>query len=282
MTLSEAINKMIQTAFEGAEITSANPTHINRLIQLNQLDNPDLEDEIKDAVGESPPQEKKEIKKTVKTVKNFDAGNVGEVARMSTEQFGNIRQMALNPFAFVMGAIAKKVPKVAKGGVAGPAGIIAALAFLIAEEVTKIIIRELQAPGRPFDVRIKRKIQDEILIFRRREEKAKLLRGFSRIIVTSQPRLRGGQFQTSDTFRMLGGGGSITGGQSGIGAPGASSGFIPPIESSQDDKWQTRMLPYGRYKAGLLTVRRQQLPVHTRNFSIQTQIKLRMGHTLMV
>lgn len=233
MTLAESINKMIQTAFEGAEITSANPTHINHLIQLNQVDTPDLEDELKSSISDTTIQENKPVQDSIKKVKMFEAGNVGDISRMSTAQYGNIKQMAVNPFGFVMGAIANKVPKVAKGGIGGPAGIIAALAFLVAEEVTKIIIRELQAPGRPFDVRLKRKIQDEILIFRRREEKAKLLRGFSRIIVTSMPRLRGGQHQSSDTYRMLGGGGSIPGGQSGIGGPSAApsgGSFLPSIE----------------------------------------------------
>ena len=49
MTLSEQINRMIQTALESADFTSANPTHINHLIQINAIDNPDLEDELKDA-----------------------------------------------------------------------------------------------------------------------------------------------------------------------------------------------------------------------------------------
>ncbi len=228
MTLSEQINRMIQTVLESADFTSANPTHINHLIQINAIDNPDLEDELKDIIDDTSIKGNKEVKDNIKKVKKFDAGNVGEIQRMTTEQFSNIKTLVNDPVQLVFGALAKKIPKVVKGGV------IAGIIFVVAEEVTKLIIEELQKPGRPFDIRLKRKIEDEIIIFRRREEKAKLLRGFSRMIITTMPGLRGGQHQASDTYRMLGGGGFIPGGESGIGAPQAplpGGSILPPIET---------------------------------------------------
>ncbi len=45
MTLADEINRMIATQIESLEITSANPTHINHVIQVNQLISPDLESE---------------------------------------------------------------------------------------------------------------------------------------------------------------------------------------------------------------------------------------------
>jgi len=224
MTITETINRMIRVAIEGTEITSANPTHINTVIQLNTVETPDLEDEIVEAIEEGTIKGNKELNDTKKKVKSLDAGQVGEIQRMTTEQFGNIKQMASDPVQFVFGAMAKKIPKIAKGG------FVAGFAILVGQEVLKFIVQELQKPGRPFDIRLKRKIQDEIMIFRRREEKAKLLRGFSRIIVTTMPRLRGGQFQTSDTFRMIAGPG-IEGAPSGIGSPGISNQFLPSIEA---------------------------------------------------
>ncbi len=46
MTLSDEINRMIATQIDSLEITSANPTHINHVIQVNQLISPDLESEM--------------------------------------------------------------------------------------------------------------------------------------------------------------------------------------------------------------------------------------------
>jgi len=58
MTLSETINRMMETILESAEFTSANPTHINRLIQINTLENPDLEKEIEEKVKEITPADR--------------------------------------------------------------------------------------------------------------------------------------------------------------------------------------------------------------------------------
>ena len=49
---------MIQRILESAEFTSANPTHVNTLIQVNAVDNPDFETQIKKLVE----QETKNLK----------------------------------------------------------------------------------------------------------------------------------------------------------------------------------------------------------------------------
>jgi len=59
--ISELINGMIQKILESAEWTSANPTHINTLIQVNAVENPDFEDEIKKILTE--PDQTDKIKK---------------------------------------------------------------------------------------------------------------------------------------------------------------------------------------------------------------------------
>ena len=43
---------MIGRSLESAEFTSANPTHINTLIQINEIDNPDIESEVRKIVRE--------------------------------------------------------------------------------------------------------------------------------------------------------------------------------------------------------------------------------------
>ncbi len=153
MTITETINRMIRTALEGVEITSANPTHINTVIQLNQVETPDLEDEIKEAIEEGTIKGNKDFNDTKKKVKQFDMGNAGDIQRMTTEQYGNVKSMARDPVQFVFGALAKKIPKIAKGG------FIAGIIILVAEEVTKFIVSDLQKPGRQLYIILKRKTQ---------------------------------------------------------------------------------------------------------------------------
>ena len=126
---------MIQTVLESAEWTSANPTHINTLIQINAIDNPDFEEEFKETINESDTGEK---------VKALDKGNLGDIKSMSSEQFGNIRSLASNPFSFLTRVLLKKL----RTG----AGILFIVA--IATEVAKFLILEMFKPGRAFDMRL--------------------------------------------------------------------------------------------------------------------------------
>ncbi len=162
---------MINRILESAEWTSANPTHINTLIQVNAIENPDFESDIKSLVKDSP--QGKEFTKMKK-------GHVGELNRMTSAQFGNIRELATNPAGFIIGTFIRKFAK----GV----GIVA-FALIIFESV-KWVISELLKPGRFLDLRFKRDINKEIIAFRKREDQQKIKQGFSNIIITSMPRLR--------------------------------------------------------------------------------------------
>lgn len=178
--LTEAVNRLISSL----QITSASPGHINEVLQSD----PSIDlDEI---FGEIKTKETEANKKTKKTVEGWDKGQVGEIQRFSSNQFGNIREFARNPFTFILKNV---FGKVAKG-----AGVIA-LAVIIFEAV-KFIISELLKPGRFLDRRFKRDIDNELLQFKRREDQQKLKQGFSQIIITSMPGLRGGQGQTYNTF----------------------------------------------------------------------------------
>lgn len=197
---------MIQKILESAEWTSANPTHINTLIQVNAVDNPDLEADVKALIEEGgdkkssfkAPDEDvikkdKQIKSVSDKIKVFDKGNVGEINRFTSEQFGNVRSLASNPSAFIFTTFLRKF---AKG-----AGVVA-LALLIFEAV-KFVINELMKPGRFLDRRFRRNIENEILAFRSREEKQKLNQGLSSVIVTTIGGLRGGQGQTFYTLATV-------------------------------------------------------------------------------
>ncbi len=197
MTLAEEINRMIERVIESLEITSANPTHINHVIQINQKESPDLEKLIREAQTTDPDSIKRQvdITDTIKSQKQMISGNVGDIQRMTENQFGNIKALANNPVGFFMSSIMRKF---AKG-----AGIAAFALFFF--EIVKYIISELLKPGRFLDRRFRRDITKEILAFRSREEKQKLRQGYSSIIVTTMGGLRGGQGQRSGNLRVLAG-----------------------------------------------------------------------------
>lgn len=193
MTLADEINKMILKIVESLEITSANPTHTNVVRQANEMDKPDLEAFIKEERTDDSIKESRKIDTTIKKVEQFDNGKVGEIQRLSSQHFSNLKEFVSNPTGFIFQTFMKKFAK----GV----GIIA-LALLIFEAV-KWIFNELFKPGRLWDLRFKRNIRDEIMFFRRREDQQKLKVGFSSIIVTSMPRLRASPNQAAQTVNTL-------------------------------------------------------------------------------
>ncbi len=201
MTLAEEVNRMIETVLRNATFTSASDnkagTITNELIEIGQVDAPDLEAQIEDIIKDKDsPDEKKtgEVIKESKTkIKTFEDGQVGEIQRMLPAQFGNVKAFAANPSSFLFTAFFKKF---AKG-----AGVL--LLVTVIFEAVKLIIEELLKPGRLLDIRFKREIGKEIIAFRQREEKQRLRQGFSRVIVTSSPTIRGGQGVVFDSFREL-------------------------------------------------------------------------------
>lgn len=207
---SDKINGMIQRVLESAEFTSASPGFINTLIQINAIENPDFEQDIKDLIKEESKQviekpndeavkQKKQVTNLKEKVDVWDKGNIGDIHNFTSEQFGNVKQLATNPSAFIFQTFMRKF---ARG-----AGVIA-LALIIYEAV-QWIISELMKPGRWLDRRFRRAVEQEILAFRSREEKQKLNQGFSQIITTSMPRIRGGAGQTFNSLRTVATGQSL-------------------------------------------------------------------------
>jgi len=195
--LADAINKMIETVLMSSTWTSAGgkaPIE-NFLKEFRGIESPDLLDLIEDEKDSTPKfaKEKVKTKETEKRVEGWNKGNVGQLATLPTNQFGNVMQFAKNPFTFITGAFFKKF---AKG-----AGVIALAAIIFA--AVKVVIGELLAPGRLLDRRFKREIKNELIAFRRREDQQKLKQGFSNIIITTSPRLRGGQNQITNTLDLV-------------------------------------------------------------------------------
>ncbi len=194
MTLADEINRMILKIVESLEITSANPTHTNTVIQANEMEKPDLEALISKG-GDNATKEKKKFVTLEKKVTRWDKGNIGDVNRFTSQQMGNLRDFVSNPFGFMIKSVFRKFAK----------GLGVVTFALIIFEAVKWIISELLKPGRLLDIRFKRDIRTEIISFRRREEQQKLKQGFSNIIITTSPRLRGGQGQVVNTLNMSSG-----------------------------------------------------------------------------
>ena len=182
--LTEAVNRLLSSV----QTSSASPGHINEFLQSDP--SIDLDEALTDALQDTDVKGQKEVSESVKKVKSFEKGNVGEINRMVSSEFGNIREMARNPFTFIFKTFFRKFAK----GV----GVIALV--VIISEAVKFIISELLKPGRFLDRRFKRDIDNELLQFKKREDQQKLKQGFSRVIITSMVGLRGGQGQTYNTF----------------------------------------------------------------------------------
>lgn len=205
---SDLINNMIATALKSSYIVSPrfDDYHIDDVTITESYDfEKDIRDLIKEAsgtksggFGDADDQVKKD-KQAFKDVKDkvtiFDKGNVGEINQFTSAQMGNVRQLATDPTGFIMQTFMKRFAK----GV----GVIA-LALIIMEAV-KWIISELLKPGRMLDIRFKRDISKEIIAFRQREDQQRIKQGFSNLIITSSPRLRGGQGQVLNTLDMASG-----------------------------------------------------------------------------
>ena len=206
MAVSEEIQKMILTALESMEVTSANPTHINKLIQVNNMDvaNLDaiLEEEIKRVTTTQKDNKAQKISgranteefdisthpefiKTNKKIKSIDSGNIKEIQEMTSKQFGNIKSLSTNPASFVIRALGTKIGKA--GAKAGLVGFVA----LIAAEVANFVIDELYKPGRLKDPRFREAIDQQILKFMERREQQQLKQGFKQVITTTLGGLRG-------------------------------------------------------------------------------------------
>tara|TARA_R110000787_G_scaffold87394_1_gene186208 strand:- start:3705 stop:4403 length:699 start_codon:yes stop_codon:yes gene_type:complete len=196
---------MIEGVLEGSQWTSAggDSPKINTLANgVEGKTDPDFEIEIQKLIRETGQgkfvggdqdqvkKDKQSLKDVTSKVKSFEKGNMADINAFTSNQMGNVRQIATDPGGFMFRTFMKKFTK--------GLGVIA-LAMIILEAV-KWIISELLKPGRMLDIRFKRDISKEIIAFRRREDQQKLKQGFSNLIITSSPRLRGGFGQVVNTF----------------------------------------------------------------------------------
>ena len=140
-------------------------------------------DEDKDQEPKEAKKEK-EIKDTKDSVERFESGNVGDIQKFTSQEFGNVKQMATNPVQFIFGTVVKKLGKFARFG---------AFAFfaVLIDQAIKFTLNELMQPGRILDRRFKLLADKQILLFTDRKEQQELRQGFKSLIVSTIPGLRG-------------------------------------------------------------------------------------------
>ena len=95
-----ALTDAVRRLLDSLQISSASPGHINVVLQTDP--GIDLDTALEEAQKDTTIKTQKDTQETVKQVKQFKAGNVGEINRMTSQQFGNVRELARNPFTFVL------------------------------------------------------------------------------------------------------------------------------------------------------------------------------------
>ncbi len=205
MAISDVINRMIEIALTGAKITSASPGHVNTVFLLEEMDHPELEDEIRSIIEEEinfaeveavkapdsltdndvSPQLKKEVDSLTDNLKNLKESPFGSLASLTRSQTTVLQSFSKNPFQFMFTVFFKRFSK-------GVGVLLLATAIFTA---VQFIIAELMKPGRFLDRRFKRLARDEILLFNSREDQAELRQGFRTITVTTMPFLKGAELR---------------------------------------------------------------------------------------
>jgi len=205
MALSDTINRIIEVALKSVKISSASPEHTNTVTAISEIENPDLETEIRTIVDEEIDLKKTELKtsdilskdknitpevdrkvtKLTETLDNLKKSPFGTMESLTRTQVSNLQTFSKDPFKFLFSTFFKKF---AKG-----AGIVALATVIFA--AVQFIISELLKPGRLLDRRFKRIAKDEILLFNSREEQAELRQGFRTVVITTIPFLRGSELR---------------------------------------------------------------------------------------
>jgi hypothetical protein len=151
MTLSDEINRMIQTAIESLEITSANPTHINTVIQVNQLENPDLEAIIEGSI-KAQTATTGGSKQMLSSLSKEDAQSILGKAGIDPKNIPNLLKMTTSGAGLQgagIGALSSFFPP--------------AMVALLVANMIPMIIKELARPGGLMDKRVRIDATKEVL-----------------------------------------------------------------------------------------------------------------------
>jgi hypothetical protein len=149
MTLADEINRMIETAINSLEITSASPGHINNVIQILQRENPDLEGMIESEIKTESSSSGTGGKPMdfLSSLSKEDAQSILGKAGINPKNIPNMLKMTTSG-AGIAGA---------GMGLFGAVGAILppAMITLLVLQMLPVLIKELQRPGGLFDKRVK-------------------------------------------------------------------------------------------------------------------------------
>ena len=195
MGIADTLKSILERAIYTQRITSANPRHTNETFAGSAEINPDqfegqITEEIRNAVGGLEGPGSQGLKESQEKLQGLLEGNVGKFNKFTSKQFGNIKQMSLNPVGFMATMFSRQIAKVAT---------IIGLAVLI-KEIVHFVIDEAMKPGRALDRRFKRLASEEVMLFMTHQEQEKLRRGFRDVRVTTHAGLRGGMGMVNGNF----------------------------------------------------------------------------------
>jgi hypothetical protein len=146
-----------------------------------------INDAVKESGGDSG------IGEITTKLDKFEKSPLGEISQMSSAQLGNFRSLLNNPSGFIMSTFIQKFAK----------GVGVFTLALVLMEAVKVSITGLTKPGRLLDIRFKRDIRNEIAAFESRKNQQSIRQGFSSIILTSTPYMRGSVGQAGQTTYSL-------------------------------------------------------------------------------
>lgn len=208
MTLTDAVKEMIISAMESMEVTSANPTHINRLIQVNNISTPDLDKYLTPTTTDTPllnlKTEKNIISKTVdKPIipTGFDLSNITK-----DQVEGMFKKVGLNPKTLIQLGLSGGNIAPILGGLGGAAArvfppllVVTMVAALIPE-----IIKTLTAPGGWLDKRVRIDVTKEVMGILDRQTLQNTNIGDRQVIIQQFAGFRSGDGEIStNTSKMI-------------------------------------------------------------------------------
>ena len=201
-SISDKINQMIAKQLESAEFTSANPTHINTLIQVNELENQNFEDEILNMIhAETKKKEREEKEQPLEASKiNFDSIK-------ETDAEGILKKVGVEPSRIAellaltggKGGIGMMGKLGAIAGIAAPFGI-----AMMVQPVTEAVVAELQRPGGFLDKRVKIDAREETLAELDRQTRQNTRIGDRQVIIQQFNGFRNFEgFASTNTSEMI-------------------------------------------------------------------------------
>jgi len=209
MTLTDAVKEMIISAMESMEVTSANPTHINRLIQVNNISTPDLDKYLTPTTTTDAPllnlkTEKNIISKTVDKPIIPTGLDLSNITKDQVE--GMFKKVGLSPKTLIQLGLSGGNIMPILSGVGGAAArvfpplLVATMVATLIPEIIKV----LTAPGGWLDKRVRIDVTKEVMGILDRQTLQNTNIGDRQVIIQQFAGFRSGDGEIStNTSKMI-------------------------------------------------------------------------------